>query len=132
ASLSFDEFCDMICTKYKNNLSKAYYVVDDYLTKMLNLNKTGDMIWEIGAKNLILASILYLLNDNQKTFNLKDVLKFLELDVVSDNRQQNLITKIGTAPTIIQSCVAGCIESHPATFRGYISVAAELLHQLAK
>lgn len=133
ASLGFDEFCNMLCQKYKNNLNKAYALTGDYLDRTLSISVKSDVIWDIGGRNLILGAVLYLLNDNNvKTFGRKDVLHLLELDTVSENRQEHIAEKFKDVPNIIQTCVAGCVDSHSATFRGYISVAAEQLHKLSK
>ena len=131
ASLSFEDFAKMLNTKYANNISKACEVIDEYLDNVLNFSATGDTLWDMGGKNFIVAATAYLLYEH-KTINIASVTKMLELDGMSENRQQNLIQKFSTAPSVIQSYVAGYLETHSATFRGYMSVAAEQLHRLSK
>ncbi|MBR1925484.1 MAG: helix-turn-helix transcriptional regulator [Clostridia bacterium] len=131
AELEINEFLKMLVDKYFGNLTEAEKQIKTYLDKNITTTQSGDKAWGQGGQRLIAAAILYNLNKcNKNYFCLDDVINTLELDIIDENRQQNLIEKFKDSPKQIQRNLSGILDTHNATFRGYVSVAISQLDEL--
>jgi len=131
--LGLNEFLDMLVDKFYGNLTGAEKQIKTYLNHNTQEPQSGDTAWEQGAKRLITAAVLYNLEKcNKRHFNIDDINSTLEFDVISENRQENLIKKFKAAPKIIQKNLSGILDTHNNTFKGYMSLAVSRLDQLER
>lgn len=132
-NLKLKNFFMVLNSKFAEDPEKTGFYILDYLNSFLPLPKNAETLWDDGGKNLIAGTILYLLELNpKKTIKIDDIYDVLELNSISEKRQENLAKKFSKSSKLVQSHFAGIIENAPTTFKGYISVAKNQLSTLKR